>query len=70
MLFCATHTEKGTKGNFIFSSGDSFDKNRESIFLYEKDNHLGNVLAVITDKKLPEGTIITTGYEADKKAGL
>lgn len=48
----ATYNSNSTKGIFLFSLEKTISKNSERKFLYEKDNHLGNVHVVVSDRKL------------------
>ena len=49
----STYHSSKTIGNFLFSSEKTITKNTATKFLYEKENHLGNVHVVISDRKLP-----------------
>ncbi|HET6242983.1 MAG: hypothetical protein H0V01_04720 [Bacteroidetes bacterium] len=53
---------KNTPENFFFTGNKTYEENGKWNFLYEKDNHLGNVLVVVSDRKIPvddnnDGTI-------------
>lgn len=49
----STYHSSKTIGNFLFSSEKTITKKACYDFLYEKENHLGNVHVVISDRKLP-----------------
>ena len=48
----STYTDKDTKGNLFFSSGETITKSSGGNFLYELSNHLGNVLETVSDRKV------------------
>jgi hypothetical protein len=48
----STYTSKGTKEKFLFSSGKTITKSSDRNFLYEKEDHLGNVMVVVSDRKV------------------
>ncbi|MBV6484827.1 MAG: hypothetical protein KFKLKKLM_01343 [Flavobacteriales bacterium] len=48
----ATHTTNSTKEIFPFSLEKTITKSSGINFLYVKDNHLGNVMSVISDRKI------------------
>jgi RHS repeat-associated protein len=48
----ATHNRSNTKGNLFFSLEKTITKSSGINFLYVKDNHLGNVHVVVSDRKL------------------
>jgi RHS repeat-associated protein len=70
----ATHNRSNTKGNLFFSLEKTITKSSGINFLYVKDNHLGNVLATVSDIRLADnGTDIGNNgtvdfYTADVKS--
>lgn len=48
----STYNRNKTLANFSFFAEKTITKSSEIHFLYEKDNHLGNVRVVISDEKL------------------
>ncbi|MFZ5553759.1 MAG: HNH endonuclease, partial [Bacteroidota bacterium] len=67
-------SEKTANENLFFSAETSMKKNGNPVFLYVKGNHLGNVMAVISDRKIPvdvydyaAGT--NNWYDFDTKTG-
>jgi RHS repeat-associated protein len=62
-----TYQYNTTAENFSFLSQTPLAKSSESKNLYVKVNHLGNVLAVVSDRKIPEfdGSNNLTHYTAD-----
>jgi len=48
-----TYSPKGERGIFFpFSNGETIGERAAGDFLYVKENHLGNVLSVVSDRKL------------------
>jgi len=48
-----TYSQKGERGIFFpFSYGETIGESAPDVFLYVKENHLGNVLSVVSDRKL------------------
>lgn len=60
MRYYYTYNNTGTNENLLFSQNNPISKSEKSVFLYEKANHLGNVLSVTSDRKLAHSSNTTT----------
>lgn len=64
MRFSYTYNNTQAKENLFFSLEKAIEKSTRVDFLYVKDNHLGNVMVVVSDKKIgvDNNTDGTTDY--------